>query len=317
MKKLWNEYNISEDFRETGSLESLLDKIHHNINLSDNHSNKNIPIRKYKSFFTILTRVAAVFSVPLMIYFLLTWGKNINKNERVTPVITKNIKVISPVGSRTFIELPDGTQVHLNHGSKLSYPQIFSGESRKVVLEGEAYFTVAHDPDKPFQVETRNLLVTAMGTEFNLMAYTDHHYIEATLAEGKIVMQKKEDGEKHKTIRVMEPGEHLRYLTEQNSFSCAEEDVNKYISWKDGILIFKNDSLKDIAFRLGRWYNIDFEFKCDSLKEFPYTATFIDETLTQILDLLQLATPIKYEITPRVKLPDGSFSKPKVIIDSK
>jgi ferric-dicitrate binding protein FerR (iron transport regulator) len=97
----------------------------------------------------------------------------------------------------------------------------------------------------------------------------------------------------------------------------AEVDVENYVAWKDGKLIFKNEPIIKIINKLGRWYNVEFEFKDSESKQFTYTATFVDETLFQILDLLKIATPINYKTFPREKLPDGTFSKQKIIIESR
>lgn len=99
--------------------------------------------------------------------------------------------------------------------------------------------------------------------------------------------------------------------------SNEQGNIEKYISWKDGKLIFKDESIVNIANKLGRWYNVEFVFADKKSMEHTYTATFVDESLYQILDLLKLATPIEYTIPPRRKLPNGTFSKQKVIIKSR
>ena len=102
-------------------------------------------------------------------------------------VSVDSLEVIAPVGSRTVVELSDGSVVHLNYGSRMKYPQNFSGETRSVVLTGEGYFKVAHNPDKPFVVSTGIIDVIAVGTIFNVNAYPENNNIATTLVEGKVI----------------------------------------------------------------------------------------------------------------------------------
>ena len=310
VKEIWHELSPTDSHYGDARFERILDKIHHQINLKNSEKQKkqkDIHSRLHQ-INRIILRAAAVLFFPLLLAFLYTIHTNRTSFDELAYKGSENIEIMSPIGSRTYIELPDGTGVHLNHGSRLSYPRRFSRKERKVELSGEAYFSVTHNPDKPFRVYASNISVTAIGTEFNVMAYPGQPKIETTLVEGKVVFQKS---------REMQPGDHLSYSLKTGNYTCKKVDIQKYTSWKDGVLIFKDDSLEEIAFRLGRWYNVDFVFKDNAIKYYPYTATFIDETLVQIMDLLQLATPIRYEITPRVKQSDGTFSKQKIIIDSK
>jgi len=319
IKEYWHEFLPKDDYSEDDRFERILDKIHHKINLANSNFQKKIIKKnraaKFNKVFMYITKSAAILFMPVLltlIFVLSDKGNFYNKH-----ILTEqgNIEVTSPIGSRTYIELPDGTGVHLNHGSKLTYPRRFSGKKRIVELSGEAYFNVTTDKQIPFCVYTDNLVVTSLGTEFNVMAYPCQNNTETTLINGKVVVKQKISTYKITDLKTMNPGEHLRYSNINKSYSCTTDYINKYISWKDGILIFKDDSFEEIARRLGRWYNVEFIFKDNSIKKYPYTATFVDETLTQILDLLEVATPIKYEITPRIKQADGTFSKQKIIID--
>lgn len=185
------------------------------------------------------------------------------------------------------------------------------------MLQGEAYFIVRHEDKRPFRVETGNLVVTALGTEFNVMAYPGQLVEETALVEGSVIVERTFPGQKPKVLRTMEPGQHLSINLHLNQHKAVEDDLRKYVAWKDGMLVFRHDRLEDITTRLGRWYNVDFEFTESSIKDYPFTATFVDETLPQIMELLKMAIPISYKITPRVKQADGTFSKPRVIISSK
>jgi transmembrane sensor len=323
VKQFWNEYLPSESENQDERLEIILDKVHHRINLLS--SEKNFKSEKTRSgkpllqkIIPFLMRAAAVLFIPLLLILLYTWVAPRTGTRYLASDESQNIEISAPVGSRTYVELPDGTGVHLNHGSKLAYPRIFKGRERKVELTGEAYFTVTNNANRSFKVYTENIIITAMGTEFNVMAYPKANYTETTLIEGKVLVQKQLSDQKIQTMEEMDPGHHLRYNAQNNSYTYSDkEDISKYISWKDGLLIFKDDSFDEIISRLSRWYNVEFILKNDLLNNYTYTATFMDETLPQIMELLEMATPIKYEITPRIKQFDGTFTKQKVIIDLK
>jgi len=205
----------------------------------------------------------------------------------------------------------------LNHGSKLKYPQKFLGNTREVTLVGEAYFEVFHNPEKPFIVRTENLHIRAIGTSFNVFAYPDEYFVSATLVEGKVVVATKSENMEFKVVGTMIPGQHVNYYPHSGEISSTSGEIEKYISWKEGKLVFKRDSILQIAHRLSRWYNVDIEFADEESREFTYTATFIDEPLDHILDVLIEAAPIDYKKLPRQKLPDGSFSKQKIIISKR
>jgi ferric-dicitrate binding protein FerR (iron transport regulator) len=118
-------------------------------------------------------------------------------------------------------------------------------------------------------------------------------------------------------IKTLKPGECNKYNSQKNNCTTESGDIQKYIAWKDGLLIFKNDSIPEIAKKLERWYNVDVKIVNENVKEFTCTATFSEETLTQVLELMSLPSPVSYRLTPKVRYPDGSFSKQSVIIGLK
>ncbi len=311
VQEIWEEFEPKAGPLERIKYNRILDKIHHQINISQNSS--RIKIQKASSasrLLTIITRAAAILLLPVLSLFLYTYLSDkdyyaANSNE---------LEVEAPAGSRIQFNLGDGTKVWLNHGSKLKYPYRFEGVNRKVYLTGEAYFEVAHNAKVPFIVGTNRLDVKATGTAFNVSAYPDDDEVETTLVEGKVILYKRKmDSE----IKALSPGECLKFDANKNSYSLETENTLKYTAWKDGFLVFKNDNVIDVAKKLRKWYNIDVEITNQKINEYPFTATFSDETLPQVLELLSLATPVSYQLTQSKKLPDGSFSKQKVLIGVK
>jgi len=320
LRQIWNEIQHA-NIHHSIDYERILDSVHHDISLSRSDKIKLISSvrmsqKKVKwRVFSILSKIAAVLFIPLFLFFMYTYiitDKPI-LSETIKPVPV-NIEVKSPLGSKTFLELPDGSKVWLNYGSLLKFPQKFTGQTRTVKLQGEGYFEIAHNEQKPFIVETGELEVLVKGTEFNLMAYPEDAVIETTLESGKAILQRKVCDGTVQRIFEMEPNHHATYLKKEKELTYSIENPDKYISWKDGILIFRDDSITDIIKKLSRWYNVDIQLEDKELSKYTYTATFVDEALPQILELLKIATPIKYTISSRIKQADGSFSKRNVTI---
>ncbi len=304
--------------------ERILDRIHHTINL--NHSMEIIPaedqVLKRKKTMQLLgryfSRVAAVLFLPLLLYSLysILAHKTSSYNNSIRDKQIYN-EISAPLGSIVNMELPDGTKVWLNNGSKLRFPQKFTGTFRRVQLEGEGYFEVSRVPRKSFMVSTRELNVVAVGTRFNVMAYNNDPNIETSLMEGKVLIQKVEKGNKSRPLISLKPNEHFSYNLANKEYIIQKKNADEFRSWIDGKLIFRNVPIDQVLNKLSRWYNVEINTRDSNLIQYSYTATFVDETLPQVLDLLKIATPLDYSITSRKKQADGSFTKTKVIIWTK
>jgi ferric-dicitrate binding protein FerR (iron transport regulator) len=311
IEEIWKEYE-PETIRDKLKYDRILDTIHHRINIRQQE--RILPVIKSqpgKNVLSVITRVAAVLLLPVLLVLIYTI---INDRAGKLAGNTNDVEVISPLSSKMFIELGDGTKVWLNNGSKLKYPYRFTGKNRKVFLTGEAYFKIAPNKKMPFIVGTSDIEVKATGTEFNVMAYPEDPVIETALVEGQVILYRRGNGEEFKTMR---PNECLKFNTQHQTYEVDSGNLGKYILWKDGQLTFKNDAIEQVAEKLARWYNIDISFSDAKAKEFTYTATFADESLQQVLELMQLATPITCELIPSKRLPDGSHSKRIVVIGLK
>ena len=181
------------------------------------------------------------------------------------------------------------------------------------MLTGEGYFNVAHNPDQPFIVRTKNLDVRAVGTEFNVSAYPDNDFVATTLVNGTVIVEKKMSSGNIVPVEKMKPGQHVNFNINTNKVYSSMGDVEKYIAWKDGKLVFKNESIIQVANTLGRMFNVDIEV-AEEIENLTFTVTFVDEPLFQILDLMTIATPVDYQVLPRKKQSDGTFTKQKIII---
>ncbi len=310
----WQSFRDDNIAGDDKKFRELFDKIQNRI---DKETTKERKLHSRKSgWITWMTRAAAILFIPLLSFFLYTVSKKDIAPGEYAQLSVNYMEVISPVGSRTVLQLSDGTEVHLNFGSKLKYPQIFTGDTREVTLEGEGYFDVAHNPDKPFIVKTERLNIKALGTAFNVLSYADDHVIQTTLVEGKVMLEKKLPEGKTKTLGVLVPGQHVNFNTKTGKMKSTKGSVEKYIAWREGKMVFDETPITEVAQQLKRKYNVDIEVK-DDIKDYTYSVTLMDEPLMQIIELMTIATPVSYKVLPHKKLSDGSFSKQKIIIKRK
>lgn len=311
----WKMFDPQLKIEDKKKYSALLNKIHHEINLQhrENENNKVFILSKVTKW---LSRAAAILFIPLLgVVFYLLSNSN-SQIEKFTDLAVDSLEIIAPIGSRTVVQLSDGTEVNLNYGSKIKYPRNFTENTREITLSGEAYFDVAHNPDKPFIVKTGRLNVKALGTEFNVNAYPDDDVISTTLIEGNVVIEKIVQGKKIEQVGTMVPGQHVIYNLNSNKMTSYKGRIDKYVAWKDGRLVFDNEPIAEVAEKLGRMFNVEIEV-AGNVKYLSYTVTFYNDPLYLILDLMTETTPITYKVLPRKKLSDCSFSKQKIKIEKR
>lgn len=318
LKKYWNGLDTRNEIPELSGM-NLLDRTHHQMNLrmSAEMELSGKPVEKpVIRIGKYLTRVAAILFIPLFFASLVYYMQ-----QRHEPVSEKIVEqkpvyqqITSPMGNKTRLELSDGSTVWLNHGSSLRFPLQFTGNKRTVYLEGEAYFDVKSNIASPFIVRASDLQFMATGTKFNIMAYPDEDVVEVTLQSGKITLQEVLPDQSVNNLLILAPSEQARYFPEQSQIDYFDVDPANFVSWKDGKLVMMDDPLCRIAKKLERWYNVKIDFTQEEMGYIRYSGTFSNETLTQVLNLMKLATPIDYTIYPREKKPDGTYSLPRVLI---
>lgn len=236
--------------------------------------------------------VAACFAVGFFLSTFLSWWNTTNDGAEVQLVTVR-----SNPGMRTSCNLPDGTVAYLNSGSTLVYPVPYDKDKRAVTLDGEGYFKVTHDPEKPFIVSVADgqMRVKVLGTEFNLQAYREEGLIETTLVSGKVNIEtKKENG----TVvrQVLSPSIKATYSLSTGKLNMESVNTAYETAWIEGKLMFYNSPLPEVLRDLSYFYNVKFEVKDPMIKSYYFTGTFIDKQLSQILDYLKISSGIDYKI---------------------
>ncbi|MDR2270141.1 MAG: FecR domain-containing protein [Sphingobacterium sp.] len=165
----------------------------------------------------------------------------------------KNIQITAPKGASFDLTLPDGTKVFLNSDSKINYPEKFTGGTRQVSVEGEAYFEVAHDKKKPFIVKTGTTEIKVLGTKFNVRAYPNMGDNLVSLLEGSVQLSNKF------ASTLLKPGEMA--VIQRNAQRIPVKDIADAdpIAWKSGYFNFNNIPVSEMVLEIGRWYNVEFD----------------------------------------------------------
>ena len=311
----WERWLTVEDQSDIPSdhsakMERILDRLHHKIRLQEEEAPRADV--KTKKFVPLFIKIAAVLIIPLFIYSAyLTVSVYKTKTEMVSQTIWQTIK--TPAGIQSDFILPDGSHVWLNSGAVLRYPVVFASDIRQVELTGEAYFDVAKDATHPFLVKAGAMNIAVKGTRFNVINYCNEKQTELILESGSVQLfsGKYED---HQIVTDVKVGEHVVLNNDSKKLTIEKVDVSKYTAWKDGMLIFRDDKMEEVVRKLNRWFNVEIILQGRELNSYVYTATYKDETLQQILELLKISAPIKYSISDRIRLNDNTYSKRKVII---
>jgi transmembrane sensor len=216
------------------------------------------------------------------------------------------------------LQLPDGSTVWMNAGSKLNYEKIEEGNLREVYLTGEAYFDVKRNPKRPFIIHTSTMDLRVLGTEFNVKAYPGDATVEASLIHGsvevvlksnpgkkyilkpdeKIVLYKSQRVEKavapERIKEVVLPGVAIQKLTYINGAA-----VSKEAAWTRNMLIFEDEPFEEVARKMERWFDVQFEFKNKYRQQLMLKGSFENETLQQAIEALQFSTRFNFAIDGR------------------
>lgn len=244
-------------------------------------------------------KVAAIllFSVLLSLaYYTVSYEK-----EPDNSVVYKE-KIAEP-GEKVQFILSDGTQVHLNSGSRLEYPSTFDATTREVRLEGQAYFDVVHDDSHPFLVHTEEITIKVLGTSFDIRSYPEEEEAVVAVAEGKVVVHEtgsdKTSSEVNNSV-VLEANQWTNYRSSEQSFTTKFGDVSKLIAWNEDVLFYENEELEEVAYQLERWYGVTINFADEEIKDCVIQGEHRRETLDNVLETITYAfVDMEYEISSR------------------
>jgi transmembrane sensor len=205
----------------------------------------------------------------------------------------------TPKGRQFQLVLPDGTRVWLNAASSIKYPTVFTGDERKVEIDGEAYFEVAKNIRLPFivtipprQKGQGGTEVKVLGTHFNINAYDDEAAVRTTLLEGSVVVT---SSIVNRQSAILKPGEQAVLIHDSRLTIHDKVDVEKVIAWKNGLFNFNGYDIKAVMREIGRWYDLDIVYEAEPEQEEVMGELQRNLSLSQVMKILQKIN-VKYRI---------------------
>jgi len=250
-------------------------------------------------FIIFSLKVAAVFIAMFLVSLLVidiqpqTDERPISKRENYFQRVTQN-------GQKASFYLPDGSYVTLNAGSSLYYYVCNECHTRELILEGEAFFDVKRDTERPFIVKTNNLSARVLGTSFNVKAYPEEGKTEVALVTGKISVS----GE-NSAPTILAPNEMATYQHSDRGTSVSNFDTEKITGWKDRLLVFEDVSFEELTATLSRWYGVEFIISdsARSVRRFmhrkDYKGKYNNKSLETVLEAIGFSYDFEYKITDK------------------
>lgn len=271
-KNLWAMLQTGKQM-DAGSIESGFKKVQKRVN-------KNL----WNNPFVQILKYAAIIVIAL--------GGGYFMSQMTPEAELAMNEIVVPRGNRTSVTLPDGSQVWISNGSKLIYPESFTGDTRDVQLEGEGFFEVTHDENHPFIVSVGEERIKVLGTKFAVMAYPNDDQVKAELISGKIQfdIHTGDTNNEYKSFMV-KPSHSLVY--DKTSGKVYESMIPDgfYDYWIEGTYRFKNETFESLAKKIERIYNIEVIFKDEQFKTRTFTGTLsVDENIYSLMEVFKNAS---------------------------
>jgi ferric-dicitrate binding protein FerR (iron transport regulator) len=300
--ELWQEASIQTKF-ENYKNDSAWLNISSKLGLGKNRV-KSVTLLRKNNFRILIA--AATVACLMAIGGLSLWMVSRNSFHQMTAGSTI---VETKEGEKARIMLSDSSEVILNSDSRVQYVGNYNLVDRRVKLSGEAFFDISTNPEKPFIVQLDNMSISATGTRFNVFSFENENRVETTLEEGAIQVSVK--GKEPINVR---SGQQVVYFVNTGEVQVLDVNTDTYTSWKENMLRFNDTPLEEAFRRIGRKYNVTFEVTNRDLLDLKYTATFIDETVEEVMQMLKTVSPITYKIYYRTSVNDKQYIKPKIVV---
>ena len=257
--------------------EQAWEKVHSRINRQSAPEKSKIRYLISNSLFRIA--VAVLFAALLIVSGYEVFYKSTASKKMLEVSATNQIL-------NTFA-LPDGTVVTLNTDTKIKYPQLFTGNTREITIEGEAFFEVVPNKDKPFIIQAGNAQIKVLGTSFNVNAYPSANSVQVVVEAGQVQVLNKAPKTNETDELILTPGETGTLVYSSNSLLKSTNQNPNFLAWKTRNLIFKATSLAEVIENLEKVYNVNIQLADPRLNELLLTAQFNDYSLDFILKVIE------------------------------
>ena len=253
--------------------------------------------KNQKQNFSIFIRITAACVLASILFYFYQEISDKHIEWRIGKSGAKMQEMSVPTGQYAELVLDDGTKVWLNSKSTLIYPSHFTRTERTVQLSGEGYFDVAHDPDRPFKVETQEYIIEVLGTEFNVRAYEGLQPFETSLLKGSVMIRSVQTSKD----LYLKPNE--RAIAKDNELNITFFNKDEFL-WREGILFIDDETIYEILPVLEQYFDMKFIIEEESVERHrKYTGKFrIQDGIEHILNVLQIQNKFSYEIDQEDKI---------------
>ncbi|WOK05139.1 FecR domain-containing protein [Imperialibacter roseus] len=307
------EFNRKRDTEKSADEEGMLRKIHDLINMedlveyvkktdsitaTDESPFRQVYVAKDKKSSWLRRASLAAAAVSLLIIGMFFYSRGTFDNPPEVVETVPQLQKETHKGQKLTIHLSDGTEVILNSGSSISYPEVFGDAERVVSLVGEAFFEVTPDKSRPFIVRSSNLEMRVLGTSFNVQSFPELDIYNVALVTGKLMVgrvRKGNDGTEHETL-LLSPGEMADLNVQSGKLSRQSFNVEEMTSWKRGIIYFKDADHRKVIKILENWFDVEITTVGRPDQEWKLTSKFERDNLKNIMDVLQASQDITYEL---------------------
>lgn len=288
LQKYWEQ----ESQQQNAGTEVALIKMFQQIGLNETSHPVNSP-RRIRSLHPFL-RIAASF---FLLLGLAVGGYKLFNTRKADTATTDLVQKLNAKGVKSSISLSDGSKIWLNADSKIQYPAKFTGNTREVFLNGEAFFDIEKNLEKPFIIHLANGTIQVLGTSFNVKAYDDEEVVETSVATGKVAFIPRSKKKNQADTIFLTPNKKVVYelRTEQATTSSTASEEDK--AWIEGKLIFRSMLFEDIAIALERNFGKRVVFLDQETAGYRLTGSFENNTLPEILYYLAKTKFFHYKIS--------------------
>ncbi|WP_057938916.1 FecR family protein [Algoriphagus resistens] len=200
-------------------------------------------------------------------------------------------------GEKLTLKLNDGSIIHLNSNSKIRFPKFFTGELREVFMEGQAFFDVQRDENKPFIVHSKGLITRVIGTSFAILEDSAAQISQVAVLTGKVKVAKSAHTEQKPSEELyLEPMDAASLDAAQGSFEKIKVDYDNAFAWKDKVLVLQNATFEEVLRKLENWYGVSFIQKRNIKNLKDYTGRFDDQTLEEVMIGLSFTYDFGFDI---------------------
>lgn len=291
------EENISRDlFDAQSEWEALQARLENEESIRQKNNSA-----KYNSLFKVsslhsatqkVMRVAAIFLVAGLIG-VLAYQNLYQPEPKAKEQVLREVSTAE--AQRANLTLGDGSKVMLNAGSNVKFPDQFKEDVREVYLEGEAYFDVVNNPEKPFVVHSRGSVIRVLGTSFSVRSYEEEDQVRVVVSEGKVSFATENSASDDKIF--LQASELGRYHFNGSEIETARvTDMQLYMSWREGYLKFREEPMSNVARELNRRYGIEVKFENPAIKEKSLTAFLKSRSIKNVLEVVAMSLDVEYRL---------------------